>query len=66
MKESAACGEEPTQEQVFWQEPWPMGDPQWSSPFLKDCTLLKVPMLEQFMKNCILLGGSPCRSRERA
>ncbi|KAK4811099.1 hypothetical protein QYF61_016385 [Mycteria americana] len=24
LKEAAACGEEPTQEQVFWQELWPM------------------------------------------
>ncbi|KAM9591242.1 uncharacterized protein ACIBXB_006115 [Morphnus guianensis] len=28
------------------------GDPLWSSPFLKDCTPWKGPMLEQFMKNC--------------
>ena len=29
-----------------------MGDPRWSSLFLKDCTPWKEPMLEQFMKNC--------------
>ena len=31
-----------------------MGDPHWSSLFLKDCTLWKGPMLEQLMKNCSL------------
>ena len=29
-----------------------MGDPRWSSLFLKDCTPWKGPMLEQFVKNC--------------
>ena len=29
-----------------------VGDPRWSSLFLKDCTPWKGPMLEQFMKNC--------------
>ena len=29
-----------------------MGDPRWSSLFLKDCTPWMGPMLEQFMKNC--------------
>ena len=28
-----------------------MGDPHWSSLFLKDCTPWKGPMLEQFVKN---------------
>ena len=32
----------------------PVGDPRWSSLFLKDCTLWKGPTLEQFMKNCSL------------
>ncbi|KAK4826180.1 hypothetical protein QYF61_006042 [Mycteria americana] len=30
----------------------PVEDPCWSSLFLKDCTLWKGPMLEQFVKNC--------------
>ena len=30
----------------------PMGDPRWSSLFLKDCTPWKGPTLEQFVKNC--------------
>ena len=29
-----------------------MGDPHWSSLFLKDCTPWEGPMLEQFVKNC--------------
>ena len=34
-----------------------MGDPRWSSLFLKDCTPWMGPMLEQFMKNCSLWEG---------
>ena len=30
----------------------PVGDPRWSSLFLKDCTPWKGSMLEQFVKNC--------------
>jgi len=30
----------------------PVGDPHWSSPFLKDYTPWKGPTLGQFMKNC--------------
>ena len=30
-----------------------MGDPRWSSPFLKDCTPWKRPMLEKFVKDCL-------------
>ena len=30
----------------------PVGDPHWSSLFLKDCTPWMGPMLEQFVKNC--------------
>ena len=56
-----------------------MGDPRWSSLFLKDYTLWEGPMLEQFMKNCslweahmlekfvencLLWEGPPCWSRE--
>ncbi|KAK4829526.1 hypothetical protein QYF61_005165 [Mycteria americana] len=44
-------------EQVFWYELWPM-DPHWSSLFLKDCTLRKGPMLEQFLKNFSPMGGT--------
>ncbi|GAB0207522.1 hypothetical protein GRJ2_003217900 [Grus japonensis] len=33
------------------------GDSRWSSLFLKDCTLWKGPMLEQFVKNCSLWEG---------
>jgi len=29
-----------------------VGDPRWSSLFLKDCTLWKRPTLGQFMKSC--------------
>ena len=35
----------------------PVGDPRWSSLFLKDCTPWKGPMLEQFMKKCSLWEG---------
>lgn len=42
--------EEPTQEQFFWQELWPVGNTCWSSVFLKDCMLLNGPMLEQFLE----------------
>lgn len=52
---------QPAQEQIFWQEQWPWkcahtgtgflvrtaacGGPQWSSPFLKDCTQWNTPIL---------------------
>jgi len=36
----------------------PMGDPCWSSLFLKDCTPWEGPTLEQFMKNCSLWEGA--------
>ena len=49
--------EEPTLEQVYWQDCDPMRDPCWSSLFLKDCTLWEGPMLEQFMKSCSLWEG---------
>jgi len=29
-----------------------MGDPRWSSLFLRDCTLWKGPTLGQFVKSC--------------
>ena len=35
----------------------PVGDPRWSSLFLKDCTLWKGPTLVQFVKNCSLWEG---------
>jgi len=31
----------------------PVGDPHWSSLFLKDCTLWEGPMLERFMDDCL-------------
>ena len=40
------------QEQVFGQALWPLGDPCWSSPFLKDSTLWKASTVEQFVENC--------------
>ena len=55
---SCSRGEEPTQEQVFWQELWPVGDPHWSSLFLMDCTPWRGPMLEQFLKNYSPSEGS--------
>lgn len=52
------------QEQLFCQELWPMGDSQWSSLFLKDCTpwigpalekvLQKHPTLKQVLQDCNL------------
>jgi len=35
----------------------PVGDPHWSSLFLKDCTPWKAPTLEQSIKNCSLREG---------
>jgi len=35
----------------------PVGDPHWSSLFLKDCTPWKGPTLGQFVKNCSLWEG---------
>jgi len=32
----------------------PVGDPHWSSLFLKDCTQWKGLMLEQLVENCVL------------
>ena len=49
MPGAVACAEEPTQEQVFSQDLWPLGDPRWSSLFLKDCNPWEGPMLEQFL-----------------
>ena len=34
-----------------------LGDPHWSSLFLKDCTLWKGPILDQYLKNCSLWEG---------
>ncbi|RMC14776.1 hypothetical protein DUI87_06951 [Hirundo rustica rustica] len=48
----AAHGKEPMLEQVCWQDLRPMGDPHWSSLFLKDCALWKAPTLWQFLENC--------------
>ena len=46
LKEAATCGE-PMQEQVFWQNLWPLRGPCWSSLFQKDCSPCEGPMLEQ-------------------
>jgi len=35
----------------------PVGDPRWSSLFLKDFTPWKGPALRQFMKSCSLWEG---------
>ena len=35
----------------------PVGDPRWSSLFLKDCSPWEGPTLKQFMKNCGLREG---------
>lgn len=42
---------EHTLEQVFCQEPWPMGDPQGWILFLKNYIPWKVSILEQFLKS---------------
>ncbi|GAB0179699.1 hypothetical protein GRJ2_000435200 [Grus japonensis] len=44
--------EEPTPEQVCWQDLGPVGDPRWSSLLLKVCTPWKGSTLEQFVKDC--------------
>ena len=44
--------EEPTPEQVADRTCDPVGDPRWSSLFLKDCTPWKGPTLGQFVKSC--------------
>lgn len=49
-------GEKPTLEQVYWQTCDPIGNPNQSSLFLKDYTLWKGPMPEQFLKNCSPVG----------
>jgi len=38
----------------------PVGDPRWSSLFLKDCTLREGLMLGQFVKSCSLWEGLSC------
>lgn len=52
MKEAETHGEEPMQEQVFWQELWPVRDPHWTSLFLRDYSPWKGSTLEKFMKHC--------------
>jgi len=54
---AVAHGEDSMQEQIFWQDLWPVGDPQWSSWLLKDCISQKGSVLEQFVKNCSLREG---------
>lgn len=53
----AIAHEESVEKYVFWQEPWSMGNPEWSSLFLKDCTLWKAPFLEHFLQNCVPWEG---------
>lgn len=60
LKEAAACGEKPTQEQLFWQELWLVVHPHWSSPLVKDCTPERRLTPEQFLKN-----SSPCEVPRR-
>jgi len=40
-----------------------MGDPHWSSLFLRDCTPWKGPMLEQFVKDCLPWEGPHAGAR---
>lgn len=47
MAGTAAHGQKPTEEQVFWQELQLWGDLGWSSLFLKNWTLRKGSVLEQ-------------------
>jgi len=42
----------------------PIGDPHWSSLFLKDCTLWEGSMLEQAMENRLPWVGSHTGARE--
>ncbi|PKU37285.1 hypothetical protein llap_12411 [Limosa lapponica baueri] len=46
-----AVHEEPMLEQAPGRTHGPVGDQCWSNPFLKDCTLWKGPILEQFLKS---------------
>ena len=50
-----ARGEEPTQEQVTWQELLTVGEPGWSSFLLRDGPRGMDPYLEQFWKSFCLL-----------
>jgi len=48
-----SCGEQsPCWSRLAGRACDPLGDPRWSSLFLKDCTLWEGPMLEQFVKSC--------------
>ncbi|KAK4823683.1 hypothetical protein QYF61_005654 [Mycteria americana] len=49
--------EEPTWTRFGGRTCDPVGDPRWSSLFLKDCTPWKGPTLEHFVKNCSLWEG---------
>jgi len=65
-----AYGEKPMQEQVFWQDMWPVRGLRWSSLFLNDCSAREGLILEQFLKNCslwegpVLEQGESVRSKE--
>jgi len=53
-----SCGERSTRWSRFTgRASDTVGDPCWSSLFLKDCTPWKESMLEQFVKNCSLWEG---------
>lgn len=53
-----ARGEKFMQEHVFWKELCPMGNPGWSSFFLRDYTSWKGPMLKQFLEHHSLQKGA--------
>jgi len=46
---TAAHGD-PMQKQVFWQELYPVGDPEWSNLFLKNCAPWKGHFLDLFLQ----------------
>jgi len=52
------CGERrPCQSRFAGRTCDPVGDPRWSSLFLKDCTPWKGPTLGWFVKHCSLWEG---------
>lgn len=48
----------------MWQELWPVSNPCWSSPFLKDCSPWKESVLE-FVKDCNLCEGTHTGARKQ-
>lgn len=55
---AAACGQEPTKEEVLRQELQPVGGPCWSSLLLKNWAPWKGPMLTQFLKELQSMEGT--------